>query len=146
MAADVGRYHTSMPKLEYFVILQNKNFCKRSTFQEKHQIIPRSLKESFSGNSVKIYDCRAFLIHSRPCPAVGHIGTKKKCIAAGAPGIGETRNSVQLNGFFGKIIPLYNLFSQSATLPAYLFICFFICQSTFFILLFFSAEYFFKKF
>ena len=128
-----------MPKLEYFVILQKNNFCKRSTFQEQQQILSRNLKESFSGNSVKIYDCRAFLVHSRPCPAAGH--SHKKCIAAGAPGIGETRNAVQLNGFFGKIIPFHNLFSQSATLPVYLFICFFICQSPFFILLFFNAEY-----
>ena len=51
-------------------------------------------------------------------------------MAAGARGIGETSNAVQLNGFFGKIISFYNLFFQIATLPVYLFV-FFICQSTF---------------
>ena len=35
--------------------------------------------------------------------------------------IDETSNAVQLNGFFGKIFFL-NLFSQSATLPVYLFV------------------------
>ena len=36
------------------------NFWNRSTFLKKHQILSRSPKESFSGNSVKISDCRAF--------------------------------------------------------------------------------------
>ena len=44
-----------------FCHLANKqNFCKRFTFLKKHQISSRSLKESFSGNSVKLSDCRAF--------------------------------------------------------------------------------------
>ena len=63
-------------------------------------------------------------------------------MAAIASGIDETSNAVQLNGFFGKTIYfLYNSFSQSATLPVN-FICFFICQSTLFILQFFSPEHF----
>ena len=51
-------------------------------------------------------------------------------MAAVARGIDETSNSVQLpvNGFFGKTFYFYNLFSQSATLPLYLFVC----ESTFF--------------
>ena len=49
-----------MPKLGYFVILQKEqNFWNHSTFLKKHQILSRRLKESFSGNSVKISDCRA---------------------------------------------------------------------------------------
>ena len=58
----------SMPKLGYFVILQtNKIFgIAASTFLKKHQTLSRRLKESFSGNSVKISDCRA---------AAGHIAT-----------------------------------------------------------------------
>ena len=36
------------------------NFWNRSTFLKKHHIPSRSLKESFSGNSVKISDCWAF--------------------------------------------------------------------------------------
>ena len=52
-------------------------------------------------------------------------------------------NAVQLNGFFRKTF--YHL---EFVFLKYKFtcvsICFFICQSTFFILLFFSAEYFSK--
>ena len=36
------------------------NFWNRSAFLKKHQIPSRSSKEPFSGNSVKICDCRAF--------------------------------------------------------------------------------------
>ena len=36
------------------------NFWNCFTFLKKHQISSRSLKESFSGNSVKISDCRVF--------------------------------------------------------------------------------------
>ena len=48
--------------------------------------------------------------------------------------------------FFGKFIYFYNLFPQSATLPLYLFICFFICQPTFFILLFLALDIFSRSF
>ena len=69
-------------------------------------------------------------------------------MATVASGIDETSNVVQLNGFFGKRFYFYNLFSQSATLPVYLFnLCLYLsisCQSPvnlrFFISLFFSAE------
>ena len=50
-------------------------------------------------------------------------------MAAFARGIDETSNAVQLNCFFGERFYFYNLFS-CATLPVYLFICFFICQRT----------------
>ena len=41
--------------------LTNQNNCwSRFAFLKKHQIPSRSSKESFSGNSVKISDCRAF--------------------------------------------------------------------------------------
>ena len=43
-----------------------QNFWNRSSFLKKHQILSRRLKESFSGNSVKISDYRA---------AGGHIAT-----------------------------------------------------------------------
>ena len=36
------------------------NFWNRSIFLKKHQILSSRLKESFSGNSVKISDCGAF--------------------------------------------------------------------------------------
>ena len=49
-----------MPKLGYY----EQNFWNRSTFLKKHQILSRRLKESFSGNSVKISDRRT---------AAGHI-------------------------------------------------------------------------
>ena len=67
---------------------------------------------------------------------------KKKYMATVASGIDETSNVVQLNGFFGKRFYFYNLFSQSATLPVYLFnVCLFLsifCQSTFFYLTIFQ--------
>ena len=44
-------------------------------------------------------------------------------MAAVAYEIDETSDAVQLNGFFGKTFNFYNLFSQSATLPLYLFVC-----------------------
>ena len=47
----------------------------------------------------------------------------KKYMAAVACEIDETTDAVQLNGFFGKTFNFYNLFSQSATLPLYLFVC-----------------------
>ena len=50
------------------------NFWNRSTFLKKHQISSRSLKEYFSGNSVKISDSQQ-LGHLRPCPAAGHLDT-----------------------------------------------------------------------
>ena len=44
-----------------FVILHsNIIFWNRSAFLRKHQIPSRSLKESFSGNSLEISECRAF--------------------------------------------------------------------------------------
>ena len=66
-------------------------------------------------------------------------------MAAGARGIGETSNAVQLNGCFGKIISFYNLFSQIATLPVYLFVFLFV-NLPFLSYYFFSAEYFFQGF
>ena len=62
-------------------------------------------------------------------------------MAAVARGIDETSNVVQLNGFFGKTFYFFNLFSQSATLPVYLFVSLFV-NLHFFILQFFSPEYF----
>ena len=112
-----------MLKLGYCVIFQKNNFCKRSTFLKKHQI--KFERISFNGNSVKICDCRAF------SSAAGHIATKNAA-AAGTRGIGETRNAVQLNGVFGKIITC-------------VFICFFICQSTF-LSYYFSALNIFSRF
>ena len=61
-------------------------------------------------------------------------------MAAVARGIDETSNAVQLNGSFGKTFSFYN-FSQSATLPVYLFVSLFV-NLHFFILQFFSPEYF----
>ena len=55
--------------------------------------------------------------------------------------IDETSNAVQLNGFFGKTFYFFNLFSQSATLPVYLFVSLFV-NLHFLILQFFSPEYF----
>ena len=66
---------------------------------------------------------------------------KKKYMAAVARGIDETSNAVQLNGFFLKIFYFYNLFSQSATLPVYLFLSLFF-SIYIYIFLFFSDEYF----
>ena len=64
-------------------------------------------------------------------------------MATVASGIDETSNVVQLNDFFGKIFYLYNLFSQSATLPVYLFnLCLYLsisCQSKYFLSHYFSA-------
>ena len=51
------------------------NFWNRSVFLKKYQIPSGSLKESFSGNSVKISDCRTFYSPFRPCPAAGHLDT-----------------------------------------------------------------------
>ena len=67
---------------------------------------------------------------------------KKKNKATVARGIDDTSNAVQFNGFLGRDFIFINLFSQSATSPAYLFVSLFICQPTSFILLFFSTEYF----
>jgi len=64
---------------------------------------------------------------------------QKKNMAAVARGIGETGSAVQLNGFLGKLFYFYNLFSQSVTLPVYLFVSLLV-NLQFFILLFFSAE------
>ena len=47
-------------------------------------------------------------------------------MAAVARGIDETSNVVQLNGFFGKTFYFFNLFSQSATLPVYLYVSLFV--------------------
>ena len=58
-----------------------------------------------------------------------------------ARGIDEKRNAVQLNGLFGETFYFYNLFSQSATLPVYLFVSLFV-NLHFFILQFFFPEYF----
>ena len=38
--------------------------------------------------------------------------------------IDETSNAVPVNGFFGKTFYVYNLFSESAYLPVYLFVSF----------------------
>ena len=69
-------------------------------------------------------------------------------MATVARGIDETSNVVQLNGFFGKRFYFYNLFSQSATLPVYLFnLCLYLpisCQSTVFYLTIFQRWIFFK--
>ena len=43
-----------------------------------------------------------------------------------ARGIDEKSNAVQLNGLFGETFYFYNLFSQSATLPVYLFVSLFV--------------------
>ena len=43
-----------------------------------------------------------------------------------ARGIDETSNAVQSNGFLGKTFYFYKLFSQSATLPVYLFVSLFV--------------------
>ena len=57
-----------------------------------------------------------------------------------ARGIDEKINAVQLNGFLVKKKNyFYNLFSQSATLPLYLFVSLFV-NLHFFILQFFSSE------
>ena len=58
-----------------------------------------------------------------------------------ARGIDEKSNAVQLNGLFGETFYFYNLFSQSATLPVYLFVSLFV-NLHFFILQFFFPEYF----
>ena len=47
-------------------------------------------------------------------------------MAAVARGIDKTSNVVQLNGFFGKTFYFCNLLTQSATLPVYLFVSFFV--------------------
>ena len=47
-------------------------------------------------------------------------------MAAVVRGIYETSNSVQLNDFFGKTFYFYNLCSQSATFPVYLFVSVFV--------------------
>ena len=62
-------------------------------------------------------------------------------MAAVARGIDETSNAVQLNGFSGKTFYFCNLFTQSATLPVYLFVSLFV-NLHFFILQFFFPEYF----
>ena len=62
-------------------------------------------------------------------------------MAAVACRIDETSNALQLNGFFGKAFYFYNMFSQSATLPVYLFVSLFF-NLHFFILQLFSPEYF----
>ena len=41
-------------------LANERNFRNRSTFLKKHQIPSRSLRESFSGNSLKMSDYRAF--------------------------------------------------------------------------------------
>ena len=43
-------------------------------------------------------------------------------MAAVARGIGGRGNAVQLSGVLGKTSYFYNLFSQSAALPVYLFV------------------------
>ncbi len=56
-------------------------------------------------------------------------------MAAAACGIDKTSNTVQLNVFFGKTFYFYKLFSQSATLPVYLFVSLFVnlhCSSYYF--------------
>ena len=62
-------------------------------------------------------------------------------MAAVARGIDEKSNAVQLKGFFGKTFYFCNLFTQSATLPVYLFLSLFV-NLHFFISQFFSPEYF----
>ena len=62
-------------------------------------------------------------------------------MAAVARGIGETSGAVQFNGFFRKIFYFYDLFSQSATLPVYLFVSLFV-NLHFFILLFLALKIF----
>ena len=47
-------------------------------------------------------------------------------MAADERGIDEKSNAVQLNGFFGKTFYFCNLFTQSATLPVYLFVSLFV--------------------
>ena len=46
-------------------------------------------------------------------------------MAAVVRGIDQTSNAVQLNGFFGRTFYFYN-FSQSTTLPVYLFVSLFV--------------------
>ena len=57
-------------------------------------------------------------------------------MAAVARGIDETSNAVQLNGFFGKTFYFFNLFSQSATLPVYLFVSLFVNLHFFYLTIF----------
>ena len=47
-------------------------------------------------------------------------------MAAVSREIDETCNAVQLNGFFGKTFYFYYLFSQTVTLPMYLFVSLFV--------------------
>ena len=47
-------------------------------------------------------------------------------MAAVARGIDETSNAVQLNGFYERTFYFYHLFSQSVTLPVYLFVSLFV--------------------
>ena len=51
---------------------------------------------------------------------------KKKYVAAVTRVIDNRGNAVQLNGFFGKTFYFYHLFSQSTTLPVYLFVSLFV--------------------
>ena len=55
-------------------LVNEHNFWNRSTFLKKHQIPSRSVKESFSGDSLKISDCWAFSpFKTLPsCQAFGH--------------------------------------------------------------------------
>ena len=50
----------SMHKRLFRHLANEHDFWNRFTFLKKHQISLRSLEESFSGNSEKISDCRAF--------------------------------------------------------------------------------------
>ena len=58
---DEDPFYSIYAQARLFRHLANEhNFWNRSTFLKKHLISSRSFKESFSGNSVKISDCRAF--------------------------------------------------------------------------------------
>ena len=60
-------------------------------------------------------------------------------MAAVARGIDETSNAVQLNGFLVKHY-IFIIFFSKCNFTC-VFNCFLICESTFFILQFFSPEY-----
>ena len=107
--------------------------CKRDCERDLRAAMPRAASSVGVGRRVHVFMFACFLV-LRSFPRI--FEEKRDC--SQSSGIDETSNVVQLNGFFGKRFYFYNLFSQSASSPVYLFnLCLYLSisyQSTFFYL------------
>ena len=68
----ISKYHTIFIISDISSATKSTRFSQSIYSSKQTSIIKRSVKGSFSGNSVKLFDCRAF-VYLRPCmPSPGY--------------------------------------------------------------------------